>query len=241
MAAVSLRYFNVALSGPGGSGSRGHSPETHLIPNVLAVAQRGDEPLRIFGDDYRPRTAPACGTTLRRRPLAHLLALARARRASKDLQPGSGTGSPTGDPAACQDVTGLDIPAQIAGRRPGDPAIWSPRPTGSAPTWAGSRHGTCTRSWPTRAFAQAVHQDEPGGPGGQAVRPERVQVGVHGRSQRGHPRDQRHRRAARSPRPAPARRRQGTRSAARSCAGRRGRCAVVQRSGAYRYSWSRPG
>jgi len=55
MAAVSLRYFNVAgaYQAPGGQwlGER-HSPETHLIPNVLAVAQRGDGPLRIFGDDY---------------------------------------------------------------------------------------------------------------------------------------------------------------------------------------------
>ena len=47
--AVALRYFNVA-----GSTSKvreRHSPETHLIPLLVAAARSG-EPFKLFGDDY---------------------------------------------------------------------------------------------------------------------------------------------------------------------------------------------
>src|SRR5258708_10485280 len=66
--AVSLRYFNVAGAHADAAGTwRGerHSPETHLIPTVLAVARAGGAEgngraraggaqLRLFGDDYPP-------------------------------------------------------------------------------------------------------------------------------------------------------------------------------------------
>jgi len=167
MAAVSLRYFNVAgaYRDPGGQwlGER-HSPETHLIPNVLAVAQRGDGPLRIFGDDYPTPDGTCVRDYIHVADLAqaHLLALeACAPGEHKIYNLGSGTGFSNREIlAACQDVTGLDIPAQIAGRRPGDPAIlvassdriradlgWQP---------ARDLHTIVADAW---AFAQAAHQD----------------------------------------------------------------------------------
>ena len=50
LAAVSLRYFNVA----GASGALGedHTPETHLIPLVLQAAAGKRESVAIFGTDY---------------------------------------------------------------------------------------------------------------------------------------------------------------------------------------------
>jgi UDP-glucose 4-epimerase len=51
---VSLRYFNVAgaeTSAAGGWLRERHSPETHLIPNVLAAAADG-RGTQVFGDDY---------------------------------------------------------------------------------------------------------------------------------------------------------------------------------------------
>src|SRR5918999_5627941 len=48
--AVSLRYFNVA-GAYRGFGER-HDPETHLIPNVLAVAAGAKESVNVFGADY---------------------------------------------------------------------------------------------------------------------------------------------------------------------------------------------
>src|SRR4029453_4883439 len=55
LAAVSLRYFNVAgaLTRPDGTeiGER-HDPETHLIPIALQVAAGKRAKLQLFGDDY---------------------------------------------------------------------------------------------------------------------------------------------------------------------------------------------
>ena len=139
LGAVSLRYFNVAgayqqvtQAGAGGRwlGER-HSPETHLIPNVLAVAQavaRGeDRRLTLFGDDYPTPD----GTCIR--DYIHVADLARAHLLALDgCQPGRhrvyNLGSESGSSnlevlAECRAVTGVDIPADIGPRRPGDPAV----------------------------------------------------------------------------------------------------------------------
>lgn len=50
LAAVSLRYFNVA--GAYGAFGERHDPESHLIPLVLQVAQGRRESISVFGDDY---------------------------------------------------------------------------------------------------------------------------------------------------------------------------------------------
>jgi UDP-glucose 4-epimerase len=147
--AVSLRYFNVAgahreatgpgSTGPGSTGAGGggrwlgerHSPETHLIPNVLAVAQsiaRGSGGhLTLFGDDY-PTPDGTCV-----RDYIHVADLARAHLlALGACQPGQhliyNLGSESGASnlevlAECRAVTGVDIPAEIGPRRPGDPAV----------------------------------------------------------------------------------------------------------------------
>jgi UDP-glucose 4-epimerase len=128
--AVSLRYFNVAgayQQATGGWTGERHIPETHLIPNVLAVARHAGGELSIFGDDY-PTPDGTCirdyihVTDLAR---AHLLALtACVPGEHKIYNLGCGTGYSNRQVlAACQQVTGLDIPARIAPRRPGDPAV----------------------------------------------------------------------------------------------------------------------
>jgi UDP-glucose 4-epimerase len=130
--AVSLRYFNVAGAHavPGGHwlGER-HAPETHLIPSILraALGEGGPGGLRLFGDDY-PTPDGTCV-----RDYIHVSDLARAHMLALDAcAPGRHTvynlGSGTGFSnlevlSACREVTGLDIPAQIAPRRPGDPAV----------------------------------------------------------------------------------------------------------------------
>lgn len=50
LAAVSLRYFNVA--GAYGSYGERHEPESHLIPLVLQVALGARESIAVYGDDY---------------------------------------------------------------------------------------------------------------------------------------------------------------------------------------------
>ncbi|NEE35823.1 NAD-dependent epimerase/dehydratase family protein, partial [Streptomyces sp. SID7982] len=50
LAAVSLRYFNVA--GAYGRCGERHDPESHLIPLVLQVALGRRESINVYGDDY---------------------------------------------------------------------------------------------------------------------------------------------------------------------------------------------
>jgi UDP-glucose 4-epimerase len=127
--AVSLRYFNVAgaqrLADGSWLGER-HSPETHLIPNVLAGTgdSRG---VQIFGDDY-PTPDGTCV-----RDYIHVTDLADAHlRALSACEPGhhriynlgNGNGFSVREVIeVCREVTGHEIPVTVAPRRPGDPAI----------------------------------------------------------------------------------------------------------------------
>jgi UDP-glucose 4-epimerase len=131
--AVSLRYFNVAGAHPGPAGGwlgERHDPETHLIPNVLAIALADSGPdahVSIYGDDYPTPD----GTCIR--DYLHVTDLARAHLLALDAcvpgehriyNLGSGTGFSNLEVLqACRDVTGHDIPARIAARRAGDPAV----------------------------------------------------------------------------------------------------------------------
>ena len=130
LGAVSLRYFNVAGavhdSAGGWLGER-HDPETHLIPSILAVAQRGTGHVSIFGEDY----PTADGTCVRDYihvadlAAAHVLALGACTPGQHRIYNlGSGSGYSNREVlAACREVTGQDIPYRTAPRRPGDPAV----------------------------------------------------------------------------------------------------------------------
>jgi UDP-glucose 4-epimerase len=139
--AVSLRYFNVAgaHAAPDGRwlGER-HDPETHLIPNILQVAlgngrqvppsgARPGASAAIYGDDY-PTPDGTCV-----RDYIHVTDLARAHLLALDAcvpgrhriyNLGSGSGYSNLEVLqACREVTGHEIPARIAPRRAGDPAV----------------------------------------------------------------------------------------------------------------------
>jgi UDP-glucose 4-epimerase len=123
LAAVSLRYFNVA--GAYGRLGERHDPETHLIPNVLAVAAGERDQVRVLGTDY----PTADGTAVR--DYLHVLDLADAHlRALDAAAPGShriyNLGTGTGFTVrqvldAARRVTGHPIPAAESPRRAGDP------------------------------------------------------------------------------------------------------------------------
>jgi UDP-glucose 4-epimerase len=127
--AVSLRYFNVAGAYRDQAGhwlGERHRPETHLIPNLLAAARDGEE-VAIFGDDYPTADGTCVRDYIHVADLAraHLLALAACEPGVHQIYNlGSGAGFSNREVlAACRDVTGRDIPARQAGRRPGDPAV----------------------------------------------------------------------------------------------------------------------
>ncbi len=127
--AVSLRYFNVAGAHQAGDGTwfgERHSPETHLIPTVLAGVAAGRR-VQIFGDDY-PTPDGTCV-----RDYIHVTDLADAHlRALEACRPGQHRVYNLGNGAGfsvrevidvCSDVTGTAIGADVTARRPGDPAV----------------------------------------------------------------------------------------------------------------------
>lgn len=123
---VALRYFNVAGANPDGSIGEDHHPETHLLPIVLQVAMGEREKLQIFGDDYNTPD----GTNVRDyvHPFdladAHILAVDYLRNGNESsaFNLGSSTGfSNLEIVKAAREVTGKEIPAEIAARRGGDP------------------------------------------------------------------------------------------------------------------------
>jgi len=125
LAAVSLRYFNVA----GASGRQGenHSPETHLIPSLLRVALGAQEAVQIFGTDYPTADGTAIRDYIHVDDLAraHLLALeAEEVGTHRIFNLGNGGGFSVREVLdTARLVTGCQIPAVESPRRPGDPAV----------------------------------------------------------------------------------------------------------------------
>ena len=125
MAATSLRYFNVA--GAYGSIGENHKTETHLIPLVLQVAMGYRDKIMVFGDDWPTKDGTCVRDYIHIRDLAdaHLLALeANTAGEHKIYNLGSGDGYSVLEVIeACREVTGHEIPAEVAPRRAGDPAV----------------------------------------------------------------------------------------------------------------------
>jgi UDP-glucose 4-epimerase len=129
LAAVSLRYFNVV----GAHRTRDrligerHEPETHLVPLALAVATGTHHKLQLFGEDYPTPD----GTCIR--DYIHVSDLADAHLdALRVIAPGThrvynlGNGQGFSNRQVIdvvREVTGRDIPVEVAGRRAGDPAV----------------------------------------------------------------------------------------------------------------------
>jgi UDP-glucose 4-epimerase len=128
LAAVSLRYFNVAgafQSVAGHSFGERHDPETHLIPNALRAAREGSQ-FSLFGTDYPTPDGTCVRDYIHVVDLgeAHLRALIAAEAGSHQVvNLGSGRGYSNREVLlAVGEVTGTDVPITEAPRRAGDPA-----------------------------------------------------------------------------------------------------------------------
>ncbi|MCP2331776.1 UDP-glucose 4-epimerase GalE [Actinoalloteichus caeruleus] len=123
LAAVSLRYFNVA--GAHGQYGERHTVETHLIPLVLQVAQGTREHIQIAGEDWPTEDGTCVRDYIHVTDLAdaHELALSHAVGGEHRIYNlGSGHGFSVREVIdACRRVTGHPIPAVVGPRRPGDP------------------------------------------------------------------------------------------------------------------------
>jgi UDP-glucose 4-epimerase len=123
LAAVSLRYFNVA--GAYGRHGERHDPETHLIPNLLAVAAGERSHAQLFGTDYPTPDGTAVRDYLHVVDLAdaHLRALSAAVAGEHRIfNLGTGSGFSVREVlSAVRTVTGHPLPVVESPRREGDP------------------------------------------------------------------------------------------------------------------------
>ena len=125
LAATSLRYFNVA--GAYGAAGENRVVETHLIPLVLQVALGHRADIKIFGDDWPTPDGTCVRDYIHVADLAdaHLLALeSNIPGTHRIFNLGSGEGFSVREVIdVCREVTGHPIPAVVAPRRAGDPAV----------------------------------------------------------------------------------------------------------------------
>lgn len=125
---TALRYFNAAGAHISGSIGEDHSPETHLIPIILEAALGKREKVMIFGDDYDTKDGTCVRDYIHVMDLAsaHLLALDRLKKGgeSRIYNLGNGEGfSVKAVIEVARKVTGVNIKADMAPRRAGDPAV----------------------------------------------------------------------------------------------------------------------
>lgn len=118
---VFLRYFNAC--GAVDKLGEDHDPETHLIPNILLVPLGKKEQVMMFGDDYDTPDGTCVRDYIHIADLAqaHILALKKGVSGAFNLGNGDGYSVKQVIEAA-REVTGHRIPAEMAPRRPGDPA-----------------------------------------------------------------------------------------------------------------------
>ncbi|MET8702401.1 UDP-glucose 4-epimerase GalE [Kitasatospora sp. NPDC058032] len=125
LAAVSLRYFNVA--GAYGQYGERHDPESHLIPLVFQAALGRREHIAVYGDDYPTPDGTCIRDYIHVADLAdaHLLALDAAKPGEHLIcNLGNGSGFSVREVIeSVKRVTGREIPVVVSGRRAGDPAV----------------------------------------------------------------------------------------------------------------------
>jgi len=126
---VALRYFNAAGAAEVKERiGEAHSPETHLIPNIIKAGLGLNDEVKLFGSDYPTRD----GTALR--DYIHVLDLASAHIAALDYLKNGGETDVfnlgTGDGSTVLEVVestqraiGKEIPKSFHDRRAGDPPI----------------------------------------------------------------------------------------------------------------------
>jgi UDP-glucose 4-epimerase len=126
-----LRYFNACGAALDGSRGEHHTPETHLIPNVVDAALGLKPALTLYGDNYQTPD----GTCIR--DYVHVEDLAQAHIKAlealyseestgsgvwKDYNIGTGRGFSIKEIIhAVEQCTGRRVPLTIAAPRPGDP------------------------------------------------------------------------------------------------------------------------
>lgn len=123
---IALRYFNAAGADSNAQIGESHSPETHLIPLVLAAIKNKESCINIFGTDYPTPDGTCIRDYIHVEDLAsaHLSALKKASVYTGGLNLGTGIGYSVKEVIkAAELITNSVCPVHIAERRQGDPAV----------------------------------------------------------------------------------------------------------------------
>ena len=124
---VSLRYFNACGAHLDGTIGEMHDPETHLIPLVLQVASGRKKYISVFGDDYPTPDGTCVRDYVHVMDIveAHILAMENLTITNKSqvFNIGNKKGFSVNQIIQmAKEITKVDIPFKIQGRRKGDPA-----------------------------------------------------------------------------------------------------------------------
>jgi UDP-glucose 4-epimerase len=124
---VALRYFNAAGDSDDSQIGESHDPEPHLIPLVLFAALGRREKIYVNGDDYPTKDGTCIRDYIHVNDLAdaHIKALEYLRNNEKStvFNLGTGNGYSVNDIInTAREITGVNIKAEVVGRRSGDPA-----------------------------------------------------------------------------------------------------------------------
>ncbi len=121
---VSLRYFNAAGAALDGSMGEAHTPESHIIPNVIK-ALLSDQEFTLFGTDYKTKDGTCVRDYIHVLDLAeaHILALQKLNRQKGGYIFNVGTGNGYSNKEVIQmieKVSGKKVKTKNMPRRPGD-------------------------------------------------------------------------------------------------------------------------
>lgn len=124
---TALRYFNAAGADPDGALGEDHDPEIHVIPRAIDAAL-GRASFSVYGDDYDTPDGTCLRDYVHVTDLAsaHLLALGALAAGGASTAYNLANGRPISVRevvAAVERVTGRPVPAGVAPRRSGDPAV----------------------------------------------------------------------------------------------------------------------
>lgn len=124
---VSLRYFNAAGGALDGSMGEQHSPESHIIPNIIHAALE-QRPFKLFGTDYKTHDGTCVRDYIHVLDLvtAHLLALDKLNTTHGGFVYNVGTGHGYSNKEVVEkvrEVTAIDLTVEHTDRRPGDADI----------------------------------------------------------------------------------------------------------------------
>jgi UDP-glucose 4-epimerase len=124
---VTLRYFNVAGADPDGRSGQNSPVSTHLIKVASEVALGKRPGLEVFGNDYPTPDGTCIRDYIHVTDLAaaHVDALRHLRAGGKNLTLNCGYGlgySVLEVVETVKRVAGMNFPAHVSPRRPGDPA-----------------------------------------------------------------------------------------------------------------------